>query len=152
MATFLDAETNLLEEIGDRICALTPDWESTKPFQRYRAKNEDLGSLSNQFIAPRQFMFSHGQTIATPWFGYSYNHSQMVYELTIQYPRTREWTRAANADVMQIKSALINTGPTTSGVQQAFCLGDTKIEATDNEKDPFITVTIPITVWYSVTV
>jgi len=150
--TFFTAETNLIEEVSDRIASLAPDYKSNTPFQRYKKNIDDPSILLRQFFGVRQFAILPGKRIGLTAFGYSYSFPELEYEIIVQYPRGVEWTLAANSDVGRIQSDLLNHGSTVDGVQARFSVnGNYAIQSIDNETDPFQTATIPLTVYYSVT-
>lgn len=151
MATFYDAQETLLEEVSDRIANLTPDYNSRTPFQRYKDRANDLGSLDKGLIGARQFSISSGRHVGVHGMGYGYSFPLYEYDISIQYPATEIWTRAAHSDALIIRRDLLNYTPSVDGVQARMIKSDATIDAVKDDKNEFQTISLTLVVYYEVT-
>ena len=152
MTTFAAAETALLAELKDRIDALTPQSEPSKRFKTRLDSDKSLREMAKSFGIPRLFDILPGRRVGAAAMGNAHAFPIYEYDVQVIYPtQTQHWVTSALSDAEIIKHAFLSNNVTVSGVQQRWCRNDSSVIIEADPSDPWMTLTLTITVYYDVT-
>lgn len=151
MATFLDAEKDLLAEVRGRITDLVPEREATI---RFRHRSEEARKRKTFEEAERKTrLFEIG--IATlgnvHHVGRDARAYYYYYPIRIMYPSGSEhWNGAATSDVERIIHDLDRYATSVSGVQNRVIDSDQKPEIIIDPDDPWMEARLILRVHYDI--
>lgn len=118
MTSMLDAQTDLIAEVKDRLLSLAPAYEASI---RFRVRDETDRALSEHDEAtgrPRLFEIGEGVYSAPTYIGATTLGERYVHKISIWYPHDEKWSIGLNSDANMIRRDFLVNSTTVSGVQQ----------------------------------
>lgn len=151
MATFLNAEKDLLAEVRGRITDLVPEREASIRFHHRSEEARKSKTFDEATRAPRLFEVGAATPGDVQYIGSDYRSYYYYYPIRIMYHAGNDhWHGAALSDIERIIHDLNRNATTVTGVQNRVIDDNQKPEIISDPDDPWMEARLTLRVHYEI--